>query len=200
MSKYPALDTSRLSGSEPFHGVDEESRISVLDFWQWASSSLAANNLRGHLAEFLVASDLGVANGTREEWASYDVCTLQGYRVEVKSAAYIQQWNQKKLSAVSYGIAPTRGWDSKLQRRAITTQRNSDVFVFCLLATKNQNKFDPTDLSQWQFFVVATAELDSELGAQKTLSLNTLKSLQHTVCDYGEIGTAICKELKIESL
>lgn len=200
MSKYPALEVPRLSGLEPFHWKSEPSPFSVANFWQWSSSGLAANNLRGHLAEFLVASDLGLADGVRYEWDSCDIWTPAGYGVEVKSAAYIQQWNQDKLSSISFGIAPAQAWDYENQSRTKSKQRNSDAFVFCLLATRDQSAFEPMDLSQWQFFVVATPELDERLGAQKTLSLNTLKSLTHLQCEFGEISPALCKALSVTKL
>lgn len=198
--KYPALEVPRLSGNEPFHWESEPSPISVIDFWQWSSSGLAANNLRGHLAEYLVASDLGLANGVRYEWESCDVLTPAGYRIEVKSTAYIQQWSQKKLSTISFDIAPTQAWDYQNQCRTGSKQRNSDAYVFCLLATKDQSIFDPTDLKQWQFFIVATSELDQRLGSQKTLSLGTLKLLTHIQCQYGHIQQSICDTLSVEKL
>ena len=55
--------------------------------------------MRGVVAEYLVAQALGVAGGVREEWAPYDVDAPGGIRVEVKSAAYIQSWNQRAAFA-----------------------------------------------------------------------------------------------------
>lgn len=99
-----ALLPKRLTGGEAFHSdgrttTDE----TVCSFWRWAYSTLPANNLRGHLAEFLVASALGVAKGKpRVEW---DDCDLEahGVRIEVKSSAYLQAWKQERLSAISFG-------------------------------------------------------------------------------------------------
>src|SRR3954470_18321824 len=44
-----------LSGAESFHGLD----ASVLDFWRFAMNDLRTNNVRGYLAEFLVARAVG---------------------------------------------------------------------------------------------------------------------------------------------
>jgi len=53
------------------------------------------NVLRGVLAEFIVASDLGCISDVRQEWDAYDIETLDGIKVEVKSIA---QWKFYVLS------------------------------------------------------------------------------------------------------
>lgn len=88
----------RLTGDEPFRGLD----ATVRDFWAYAMSDLLMNNVRGYLAEFLVAKAVG-ASGTRVEWDAYDVLTPAGVRVEVKSADYLQAWAQRRLSRISFG-------------------------------------------------------------------------------------------------
>lgn len=82
-------DPIALDGSERFQGVD----ASVLDFWRFAMSDLRMNNVRGYLAEFLVARAVG-ARGNRVEWDAYDVLTPDGVRVEVKVRGYLQSWAQ----------------------------------------------------------------------------------------------------------
>ena len=43
--------------------------------------------------------------------------------------------------------------------------RHSDVYVFCLLAYKGDKRMlDPLDLSQWEFYVVKTSEIDRIFG------------------------------------
>jgi len=41
-----------------------------------------------------------------------DVTAPSGLRIEVKTSAYVQSWKQSKLSAISFDIAPKRGWDA----------------------------------------------------------------------------------------
>lgn len=200
MAKLPEIEERRLTGSESFHHAGAPQRISVLDFWQWSASNLAANNLRGHLAEFLVAADLGVADGTRWEWADCDIWTPNEYGIEVKSASYIQQWEQATHSKISFGIAPAHGWDDEAQRRTKTKQRNSDAFVFCVIETKDQRMFDPLDLDQWVFYVVATKEIDVMFGAQNTLALSGVEALPHVKCRHGEIAKSLRKVLKVKCL
>lgn len=69
----------------------------LLDFWKWNSSDLLSNATRGRLAEFIVATATGVdLNKPREEWVTYDLTTPEGIKIEVKSSAYIQTWEQTK--------------------------------------------------------------------------------------------------------
>ena len=190
-TQYPALTATRLSGDECFHQGSVPIPVDILSFWQWAASSITGNRLRGHLAEYLVAVDLGVADGVRHEWDDYDVLTSEGIKVEVKCASYIQSWHQGKLSSIQFGIAPSKTWDYEKKRRTDAKSRIADVYVFCLLAEKDQAKFDPTDLDQWEFYVLTTREIEEQLGNQKSLSLRGLKNLNPTVCQFGGIGGAI---------
>ena len=76
-----ALAAKQLDGGEVFRFGSNATLQRVLDFWRWAYSNLAANNLRGHLAEFLVASDLNIAHGVRIEWDDCDLRTKQCVKV-----------------------------------------------------------------------------------------------------------------------
>src|SRR5690606_38685474 len=94
---------ARLTGDECFVGLD----ATVRDFWSFAMSDLLMNNVRGYLAEFLVARAVG-ATGTRVEWDAYDVLTPEGIRVEVKSAGFLQAWAQRRLSRIAFGTMKGR--------------------------------------------------------------------------------------------
>jgi len=62
--------------------------VSLLNFWQWSDSDLLSNALRGRLAEFIVATAIGVdLNKPRNEWVEYDLLTPEGVNIEIKSAA-----------------------------------------------------------------------------------------------------------------
>lgn len=186
-----ALEPQQLEGGECFRQGGMELPQSVLSFWRWAYSNLAANNLRGYLAEFIVASDLGVVQGrTRIEWDDCDLQTLSGIRVEVKSAAYLQSWSQSRHSAISFGIAPSYGWDADEKVRIEVPVRNSKAYVFCLLKAKDKRDLSLTNLDQWEFYVLPTCVLE-QLGSQKTLSLGSLLRLCPVRCQYGEIGKTI---------
>ncbi len=154
--------------------------------------------MRGHLAEFLVASDLKIAHGVRVEWDDCDLRTSlagNGVKIEVKSAAYLQAWGQAKHSVISFGIAPARAYNSKIGARESQSARNSTVYVFCLLAHRDKQTLDPINLDQWEFYVLPTQKLTDELGNQKTLSLNRLLRLGPIKCRYGGVSKAIEKVL-----
>ena len=69
--------------------------------------------------------------------------TGDGIKIEVKSAAYVQSWKQKRLSRLVFGIAPTLAWDPLTDEFDKEKRSNSDVYVFCVLAHKDQETIDP---------------------------------------------------------
>lgn len=168
----------------------------ALDFWIWSGSDVLGNTLRGVFAEYLVALDLGVADGVRCEW---DRCDLRFGKasVEVKSAAYRQTWKQKRDSRIVFGIQPTVGWDPQTGEYDAdrTPKRQADVYVFALLGEPGRADVDPLDVDQWAFSVVSTAKLNAQMGAQKTLSEAALRKLGPDVARFGQIADAIRRTL-----
>lgn len=87
------------------------------------------------IAEFLVASAIGIpTSGVRDSWAAYDLITADGLKIEVKSAAYLQSWAQKKASAIIFSCPEKRGWNADTGEFAGERTRHADVYVFALLA------------------------------------------------------------------
>ena len=113
----------------------------------------------------------------RLEWGLYDLRAPSGITVEVKSSAYVQTWHQDTFSRVSFDIAPKTGWDPWTNRYHTHKKRHADVYVFCLLAHKDQDTIDPLDLDQWQFYVLATSVLNRRCPTQKTIGLAPLRRL-----------------------
>ncbi|MET9879436.1 hypothetical protein ABZZ36_33145 [Actinacidiphila glaucinigra] len=171
-----ALVIRRRSGSEPIR-ADGETVTTLGEFWSWACSDLANNTMRGVLAEYLVATALGAAGGTRTEWDSVDIRTPEGWRVEVKSAAYLQSWAQSRHSPISYSIAPASAWDAPTDTTSADVLRHSDVYVFCLLRHRDKENLDPLDLDQWTFYVLPTRVLDERCAGQKSIGLSGLLEL-----------------------
>lgn len=190
MNEYGFRPVLRKSGNELFQEDGRSVGITLLDFWQWSSSDLLSNTLRGRLAEFLVASALGVAAGVRIEWDAIDVTSSSGIKVEVKSSAYLQSW-QGNPSRITFGIQPKRAWDWLANRFAANPSRTAEVYVFCLLDHQDPESVDVMNLSQWRFFVLTTKELDASLGQQKTLSLSTLLSLNVREVKYSDLAEAV---------
>ena len=163
----------------------------LLSFWQWSSSDLTGNAIRGILAEYIVASAVGKAGGNRTEWDACDIETNEGIKVEVKSSAYLQSWSQKKLSTIQFGVRPTQVWDSKTNTYSSEFARQSDVYVFCVLQHKDQETIDPLNMDQWNFYVLATNKLNEAVGRQKTITLGSLRELDPVTVPYGKLNASI---------
>lgn len=195
----PKLNVRRLTGTEEFHSAGNPLGFDVLEFWSWSSSDLASNNLRGHLAEFLVATALRFGSDVRIEWDVHDVRLASGHSVEVKSSALIQSWEQKSgPTQIRFDIAPRASWDSVTNEWLTTVKRHSDIYVFCAQVCEDSATYDPLDLAQWRFFVLPTRTLDEVLGSQKKISLSRLPEIGAVECDYAGIPTevaAACAQL-----
>jgi len=200
MSNLDAIETTRKAGSEPFHVNGVTLSHDLLSFWQWSSSELVGNALRGMLAEYIVALDLGCADGVRKEWDSFDIETTDGIKVEVKSAAFLQSWPQKAFSPLRFDIKPTYGWDAT-KNASVSEERvrQSDVYVFCTLEHRDKTTVDPLDLSQWRFYVLPTLTLNETVGNQKTIAMSRLLKLAPEKTQFGQIASTIRRVMATDS-
>jgi hypothetical protein len=115
-----------LTGQERFSSDPS----SVLDFWRWAFSDLRTNIVRGVLAEYLVARAVGDPSPLRKAWDNWDVTTATGIKVEVKSSAYLQSWNQRKLSAITFSGLTGQEWSAETNELAADRTLRAEVYVF----------------------------------------------------------------------
>lgn len=185
------MNALQKTGNEYFCNGTDELPFSLLNFWQWSASDLVSNALRGRLAEFIVAQALGTAEGVRREWDAFDVKSKSGAKVEVKSAAYIQTWKQKSPAKIVFGIAPTRSWNNETGEMAVECFRNSDVYVFALLAHRDKKSLDPLNVAQWKFYVLRTEELNCSAATQKQIGLDPLRKLGAVECKYDELAETV---------
>ena len=139
-----------LKGDERFEGVNASAR----EFWSWGFSDLRANVVRRVLAEFLVAQTVGAVQAVRTPWDAYDVLSPEEIRIEVKSSAYLQSWEQRRLSQITFGKQTGLAWDEKTGQRSGDRVVRADVFVFCLQTCRDPSAYDALNLSQWEFSVV----------------------------------------------
>lgn len=154
MNLKPPHPIARVNGSEEFDGVD----TTVADFWRWAFSDLRMNNVRGILAEFLVAKAVGATEAPKEEWANFDVETPDGIRIEVKASAYWQSWPQRGPSKIVFSGLTARSWEDDGSYSA-DRQIRADVFVFAVQACADPTKYDPFDINQWEFYVLPASTI-----------------------------------------
>lgn len=177
--KLPSLK----SGEERLRSNGTFLPTRLLDFWRWSVSDLLSNATRGVLAEFLVAVGLGCDTRTpRNEWDKFDLTTPEGVKVEVKSAAYLQSWNQPSgLSKISFSIKEALPWDADSNKQGTTKGRSADVYVFCLLHHTDKDTVDPLDLDQWTFFVRSIRELDRYTRSRSSITLKSLQAITPTL-------------------
>lgn len=180
----------RLTGDEPLHGTG----ATVKDFWAWAHSDLLMNVNRGTLAEWLVGSALGVVKGVRVSWDAFDLL-YRGLPIEVKSSAYVQAWEQVRPTVPTFDIGAALeqsqdeagAWISGTER-----VRPARAYVFCLFAETDRSKASTSvlDVKAWEFYVIRTARLNTELGTQKKMGISTLQQLAEPVL-YSGLRSAV---------
>lgn len=164
------------TGEEQFMLGDTPAKFDLMSFWQWSTSDLVANSIRGVLAEYLVAKSLELdVDKPRDPWAKFDLTTKDGLKIEVKSAAALQSWHQTRLSDLSFGYRKTLGWDGDTNTLASEEARHADVYVFALLAHTHKPTVDPMQLEQWKFYVVVTAALDARVRSQHSITIRSLE-------------------------
>lgn len=184
------MNTKLLSGDEQFTCSLASPSKRLKDFWAWNSSDLLNNTLRGAFAEYIVAMALGIEfTYAREDWSEYDLISNDGIKVEVKCSAYLQSWEQNKLSEIRFGCGPSQAFSN--QRYDGVSIRHSDVYVFCVFTAKDIKIADVLNLDQWIFYILSTQVLNEKLGLQKTLSLNSLLKLNPIKAHFHEIENAI---------
>lgn len=197
MSNLGRIPHKRKTGSESFHDGDHDLDFNLLSFWCWSVSDLVSNLTRGVLAEYLIANAIGAAGHIRDEWAAYDLDDPRGISIEVKSAAYIQSWKQDRHSSISFNCPKTLAWDPETNHQSSEKRRQAKVYVFALLAHRDQATLDPLDVSQWEFYVVPTVLLDRRERSQHSITLNSLRKLHGEPVAYAGLSDAIAKAAEV---
>jgi hypothetical protein len=152
------------------------------------------NNVRGYLAEFLVARAVG-ATHPRTEWDAFDVLTPDGIKVEVKSGAYLQVWEQSRLSKVVFGGLSARTWTAK-DGYSKAGSYNAAVYVFAVLTATDHASYDALDLAQWSFWVLPRAVVEGT--GQRSMHLSTVESLGGLAVTYAELADQVRRAAGIE--
>ena len=177
------LQATLKTGNEQLTYNHKSLNFSLLDFWRWSVSDILSNATRGRFAEFIVATASNIdTTKCRDEWSAFDLETPEGIKLEIKSAAYLQSWFQRTLSKISFGTRAALYWDSLTNKQSETAKRHADVYVFCLLHHKNKQTVDPLNLNQWEFFVLATKQLNDYNRSQQSITLKSLNALTAPVC------------------
>ena len=161
-------------GNNSFILNGKSSKYTLLDFWAWAFSDVITNTTRGLVAEFIIATALGIdIRKPRDGWSKFDL-KYKNRGIEVKSASYHQRWYQKHLSKISFNVPKRRGWDASTNKLDPESKRQADIYVLCLLAEQNRDKVNPIDIDQWEFWVVDTAFFDNRVRSQHSITYKSL--------------------------
>ncbi len=187
-----------LEGSEQF-SFDR----TVLEFWQWAMSDLRMNTVRGYLAEFIVATATGDPQETRTEWASIDVLTRHGAKVEVKASGYLQSWAHRSPTTPRWGFKSVNAsscWDAeKGVYESVEPSDRVDAWVFALQTCREPSDYDPLDMSQWKFRVVPHRRL-LKLGqlGQHSIGISALEAepIGAAAVSYNELDRAVRRAVR----
>ncbi|WP_103888729.1 hypothetical protein [Actinacidiphila yanglinensis] len=163
------------------------SGAAVVDFWRFALPDLRVNSTRGVFAEFLVHRAVG-SHRPRVEWASHDVETDDGIRIEVKASGYLQAWDQNGPSDIRFSGLRARTWTPD-HGYAPTASYNADVYVFAVETAREPALYDPLDTSQWEFYVLPRPAL-VELAAG-SLGLNTVRRAAGPPVPFAGLGNHI---------
>ena len=130
--------------------------------------------MRGLFAEWLVGVLLGLKLDVREDWVGYDL-QAGDLLIEVKCAAYLQNWAQIALSKPVFGSLRNLAWDPATSAWTREPAYNSHWYIFCLHTCTDGERWDILDLQQWEFYLVPREKL-AALGL-RTIALGTLKRL-----------------------
>ncbi|AHW60655.1 hypothetical protein FH5T_16195 [Draconibacterium orientale] len=196
--KLDEIKTKPKSGDERLNLHDNLLQYNLIDFWRWSASDLLSNATRGILAEFIVGTAIGMPkNNVRAEWDDYDLKTQEGIKIEVKSAAFIQSWEQNKFSSISFNIKPGKARDLVTGKRTAICKRHADIYVFCLLKHKEKSTIDPLKLEQWEFYVVPTSTINKYGIEQSKIGLNPVRKMVKPV-GYSDLNETIKKSLAIK--
>lgn len=183
---------NKLNPDDEILGVD---KLTVGDFWSWAYSDILSNRNRSVFAEFIVGSALGVIKTPRIEWDAADLF-YRGKKIEVKSSAYLQSWQQTGHSLIRFDIAKKKSWHAEDNTFEVEAIRVADCYVFCIYLETDPTKANVLDVENWQFYVVPTVEIEQELGEQKSIGVKRIKAMCKPV-GYDELKNRINCALKI---
>ena len=181
------IKTYKKNWNEDFLFDWERTDKKLIDFWSWNTSDLLNNAMRWKLAEYIIAVALWIDNWFRIEWDDYDL-VYNWLKIEIKSWAYIQSWEQEFFSKIILWIKPTDNWNWKFIRQ-------SDIYIFAILKCKNAEKINPMDLEQWEFYILETKTLNEKVQNQKTIWLKSLLKLNPIKTDFKKLKKEINKIL-----
>ncbi len=186
-----------LKGTECFTYNGHEINMTIQDFWKWHFSEIY--DLQDKIAEFIVATALGLDEPYNVgSWTLYDI-DYHGVRIEVKETSYYHAWQtdeEPKSQLRTFGI--TKAY-SEYQDNTSEFKRQNDIYVFCLNIGETRETSNPMKLENWEFYIVPTSTINECCGDAKSISLNRLKKLTNPVA-YDELRSEIDELISVNNL
>lgn len=195
---FQRIKPKKLTGQELFVATGSK-QFTVLEFWQYAFSTLNDNVLRGRLAEFLVEAALKDVRDidVRSSWGDWDVEDFDGTRIEVKCAAYIQDWDQSDYSNIVFGrlkskeVYYSEAVKSFSDLAAINYK--ADIYILALQHHKEHSSFDILDMQQWSFYVLSRETVANITNNGMSVSLAKLINNDVSPVFFKDIRTMVEK-------
>lgn len=130
------------------------------------------------------------------DWSGWDLeHTKSGARIELKQSAARQTWTDGparvgKPTKPVFDIEERTGYFADGGSRWIKTPgRPADIYIFAWHPRfLPKDEVDHTDPEQWEFYILPELRLPK---GQKTLGLNTLKSLEPIFATHSDIGEKV---------
>ena len=182
----------KLTSDNEIIGIDN---LSMKDFWSWAYSDILSNRNRSVFAEFLVGYALGVIDTPRVEWDAVDL-RYRDKKIEVKSSAYLQSWDQDNLSAIRFDIAKKMSWDAETNKTENEPKRVANCYIFCIYSETNPTKMNILNVNNWDFYILSTEQIERELGEQKSVGIKIIQKMCDSV-DFSGLKKQVNRVLDI---
>ena len=161
-------------------------------------SNLRTNTVRSLLGEYLVAKAVNAPSSQRIEWDSFDVEIPEG-RIEVKTSAYLQAWEQQKPSTVVFSGLRAKSW-TPVAGYSESADYNADAYVFAVITATTHDLYQALDTSQWRFWILPRQVVVN--NGYNSMRLSTVMRLADgwmegsAACEFADLGPIVLRALK----
>jgi hypothetical protein len=161
------IKVKRKDGNESFHEDGKPPRVKLKHFWQWSASDLMSKSSRCLLAKYLVAKALELGDGVRNERAPFDLETKEGIKIEVQSFSPFQSGSQER-SNPALGVRRAHSGNEATSKFDEEIESQADIYVLCVLGGRetDEDKVDPLNINQWDFYILQAPVLNEERPTQ----------------------------------
>ena len=165
--------------------------LDLNEFQNWAFGDSLENTLRAIVGEFIVLKAVKAEAVHRRNWDGCDILMTDDTKIEVKVSGYVQSWQQKGPSTISFDIALKDPWFARESRSLGYKCRHADVWVFAVHHEQDRHKANPFDTDQWGFLVTSSRWLNEVFGTQKSVRYSVLRQNGLELVGFDKLAEAI---------